>query len=86
MYDDVRKARRALRDGGVIELDGLMLRMVEGKENGESFVPGDLYVAGRNTGPHLLTVRSVNHDGGWVVPTCPAYAFDLSECVGVEEA
>lgn len=40
--------------------------------------PGDTYVAGRNTGPHLLTCQSIGD--GFIVPVEAAYCFDLHEC------
>lgn len=56
--------------------------------------PGDKYVAGRNTGPHLLTVKQVYDEaaakavGGiyfnWIVPEEEAtYSFDFNECIPV---
>lgn len=52
--------------------------------------PGDTYVAERNSGPKLLTVREVRktlgeHDeyAGAVFAVEPAYPFDLWECVKV---
>ncbi len=44
--------------------------------------PGDLYLAERNTGPKLLTCRSVN-TRGWIVPVENAYCFDTWECAKV---
>lgn len=40
--------------------------------------PGDLYIAGRNTGPHLLTCRELGN--GCIHPVERFYAFDLDEC------
>lgn len=50
----------------------------------QRFFPGDTYLAARNTGPHLLTVRYVERAGGWIVPVEMAYSFDLGECVKIE--
>lgn len=83
MYETVR----ALRDGQVVELDGIRLRM-----SGDGTVmQGDLYVAERNTGPKLLTAGKVvppdaEPFGGWIQPTTIAYSYDIGECVKVEEA
>jgi len=44
--------------------------------------PGDLYFAGRNTGPHLLTCKYVSSDN-FIVPVEAAYPFDIGECAKV---
>ena len=74
------KTLRALRSGEVVDLAGLRFKMIPGK-----LEPGDLYIAERNTGPQLLTVKKVADYDYIVFPTCNGYAFDLSECVKVEE-
>ena len=71
---------RALRNGEVIDLDGLRLRQRPGEIGA-----GDLYVAERNTGPDLLTCARVASEG-FVIATTVAYPYDLGECVLVEEA
>lgn len=71
-----------LRDGNIIDFEGVELKMVPGKERGSDLEPGDLYYACRNT-EQLLTVHLVDFDGGWVVPVEVAYSFDFGECVGV---
>jgi hypothetical protein len=83
-YETIKR----LRAGEVINLDGLLLERDEGE-----IQPGDLYVAERNTGPHLLTVRKVVEDGegpmgfgGYVLATTIDYPFDFHECVKVREA
>lgn len=47
---------------------------------------GDLYIAQRNTGPHLLTCADVKD--GYVIPrelqAEGAYCYDLNECVAVQ--
>lgn len=53
------------------------------KEIGRELQPGDIYVAERNTGPKLLTVKAIN-PGGWIVPQEWGYTFDTHECVKVE--
>lgn len=43
---------------------------------------GDTYIAGRNTGPQILTCRK-NCDGfdeGWIQPEENAYSYDTWEC------
>lgn len=50
------------------------------KADGE-LQPGDLYVAERNTGPHLLTCRAVDAKFGCVYATTPAYPYSIGECV-----
>ncbi len=73
----------SLRDGQVIEVEGLQLKMVEGKVTGRDLDAGDTYYACRNT-EQVLTVKSVDLENGWVVAEELAYSFNLNECVGVE--
>lgn len=85
---------QALRAGKVVDLEGLRLRMSVGPDGKMRGIrTGDLYIAERNTGPHLLTAAQVvepgegpNGHGNWVVATTPAYPFDIWECVPVVEA
>lgn len=72
---------KVLRAGGVVDLGGILFEMDEGE-----IQPGDLYVAERNTGPHLLTARVVSKEHGCIHPTCNTYSFDIGECVKVREA
>jgi hypothetical protein len=84
----------SLRHGECVEFEGVYLRMIEGKENGGLLEEGDTYIAERNSGPKLLTVKKiVDRDyaekhglafSGWVEPVETAYSFDFYECVGVE--
>lgn len=46
-------------------------------------LPGQIYMARRNTGWKMLTCLRVNKDGGWVVPEEFAYCFDIGECFRV---
>ena len=61
------------------------------KELGVEFVdepiqPGDLYLAGRNTGIKLLTCKIVEpYPRDWIVPTTMDYSFDTRECKKVRE-
>lgn len=73
----------ALRQGEIVDFEGITLRMIEGKNSGEDLVPGDTYYACRNT-EQLLTVREVAMPERWVMPKEVAYAFNTWECVGVE--
>jgi hypothetical protein len=75
-----------LRQGHVMDLDGIQLIQDEGE-----IQPGDLYVGARNTGPHLLVAKEVIYVDesrliDYIVPTCGAYAYNGSECVKVREA
>jgi len=70
---------RALRNGEIIDLDGLALQFRPG-----DLESGDLYVAERNTGPELLTCSRVAPEG-YVLATTNAYPYDTGECVRVEE-
>jgi hypothetical protein len=75
------KTIRALNSGETIDFEGLKLRKAEGE-----LLPGDLYIAERNTGPKLLTCQEVKVNENYVVPKdFPAYCFDIHECVKVEE-
>lgn len=81
------KIQTRLREERVIEFEGMWLRY-EGEW--ESLAPGDTYVAERNGGPKLLTVRSVaetlgeeHQFSGAVFPVEMAYPYDLHECVKV---
>lgn len=46
-------------------------------------IPGQLYIAKRNTGWHLLTCALVQD--GYVVPVEDAYYYDVHECYCVKE-
>ncbi len=52
-----------------IEFEGVSVRLQRAQE----LSPGDTYMAGRNTGPHLLTVREVDYRLGCVFSTENAY-------------
>lgn len=43
---------------------------------------GEIYIAGRTTGPHLLTCAKVD-ERGWIMAKEDAYSFDWNECVKV---
>ena len=48
----------------------------------EAIKPGDLYLAKKNTGPHLLTCRENN--GSFIVPEEKnVYWFDVCYCVKI---
>lgn len=84
------KAIRMLRSGQVLDLQGLRFRMdVDEKGEEKEILPGDLYIAERNTGPQLLTadkiVKEESFCGGYVIPTTLNYPYDLHECVKVIE-
>lgn len=70
-----------LKAGKIVEIEGIRFKQVEGE-----LKPGDMYIAERNTGPKLLTVREVNKEGNWVEATTDDYSFDTWECVKVCEA
>lgn len=57
----------------------LGLRLVD-----DPIQPGDLYLAGRNTGVHLLTCKSVEMTAygtaDWINSVEIAYAYDAGEC------
>jgi hypothetical protein len=73
---------RSLVRSGVpeIEFEGVPVRLCRG----ETLRPGDTYMAGRNTGPHLLTVREVYEDRGFATNVENKYPFDLINCIKVE--
>lgn len=76
----------ALRAGEVVDLGGILVEMDEG-----DIKNGDLYVAERNSGPHLLTARKVVWCTcgcgaiDFICPTTVDYPFDGHECVKVRE-
>lgn len=66
--------------GSSFEFEGTTLLLSD-----EPIRVGDTYIAGRNTGPHLLTCRSVHET--FICSVENAYAFDTCECrkiVGIE--
>ena len=71
---------RVLRRGAAVDMGGLFFEMDEGE-----IKAGDLYIAERNTGPHLLMAREVREDPGWVHSTFTASSVDIGECVKVRE-
>jgi hypothetical protein len=77
-----------IRDGETVAFEGAKVRLLPGKETGDLLEPGDFYLAERNSGPQLLTVKRVRETdaewAGWVIPVELAYFFDFVECVGVE--
>lgn len=75
-----RKIIEKLKRGEVVDLNGLKVVQDEGPLR-----PGDIYVAERNTGPKLLTVKNVDCNG-IVIPTTPDYCYNIWECVKVKEA
>jgi hypothetical protein len=73
---------KRLRAGEVIDLGGIKFRMAVG-----DLKSGDLYVAERNSGPRLLTLKKIEGDfiGALAIPTTPEYPYCVWECVKVEE-
>jgi len=79
----------ALRRGEIVNFEGVGLVI----DAGELRV-GDTYIAERNNGPKLLTVKKLAmtqtpSEGpaiDYVVPKEVAYCFDVSECVKVKLA
>jgi hypothetical protein len=84
MTTPIRESIKALRNGDTVDINGFLVRAT----NDQDLREGAHYVAGRNTGPHLLTVRDVvvedNFIGGYVLAMENAYPFDVPECVVVE--
>lgn len=74
---------RALRAGETVEFEGVPFRAAAD----QTLSPGDTYIAERNTGPQLLTVRrhveEPNLVNGFVTSVEVAYPYDRSECVKV---
>lgn len=96
MHTMMTPKMQALKSGEVIDLEGIRLVRDDG-----SIGPGDLYVAGRNGDPQLLTCREIlymQNDGslgpipdtgtvfGYVYPVDIAYPFNEYECLKVREA
>jgi len=63
-----------------IEFEGMLLIL-----SNDEIKMGDTYVTERNTGPKLLTCRSVNKEYGFIVPAEDAYPYDIGECRKVIE-
>ncbi len=70
----------ALREGKVVDLDGVLLVMDDGE-----LAPGDTYIGARNT-VDVYTCRSINREQGWVNSEGRGYSFDTWECVKVRFA
>lgn len=81
MLSGERPTLQALRAGEVVDLEGIRVRMDRGELG-----PGDLYVAERNTGPKLLTVRKIDPRGWIEARDSDAYSYNWGECVKVCEA
>lgn len=67
------------------EFEGMPFRVHlrgEGVSDEEHFQPGDTYLAERNLGVRLLTVKKVHN--GYIIPVEPAYPYDVWECVKIE--
>lgn len=84
------KAQKILRQGGVVEIEGLCFVM-----DGDGEVrAGDTYIAERNVGPQLLTCKEVTPyesdllgmrwSAPWITPVETAYCYDIGECVRVK--
>ena len=69
----------AKKEDGFIILDEKIYKFKDG-----DIQPGDLYVAGRNSGPKLLTAKNIFR--GCVYSREGSYPFNYSECHRVEEA
>lgn len=61
--------------GYIVEVEGVKFEV-----KNELPKEGEMYVAKRNTSPHLLTAKKVDMENRWVVPVENAYIFDLNEC------
>lgn len=77
-----------LRAGGTVEVDGVVYRMTK---DGDELVPGDLYLGQRRQAAVVRTVGFTDGIGGFHGAVYAAawepftYAFNKSECVGVEK-
>jgi hypothetical protein len=74
----------ALRAGNIIRCEGLLIRMLPGKETGATFTRRMLYYASDGKREVLLTVKRIYEDKGWVHPLEEDYLFSFDQCVGVE--
>lgn len=57
-WGEARKCFDILKSGEIVSIDGITVRKIDGY-----IQEGDLYVAGRNTGPYLLVAESVDEWG-----------------------
>lgn len=62
-----------------LDVDGVLMLVSHAPIN-----PGDLYVAKRNTGWHILTCRETDMNLRCVFPVEPEYPYDLPECLRIE--
>lgn len=74
------KIQATLRADGEVEFEGVMLKMVG---DSDALQPGDTYVAERNQGPRMATVREIRMNAVFPVEH-GIYPYDLWECVKVE--
>lgn len=84
MHPGYEKLREVIKSG---EFEGVKFKILtqiadDGKEYLKELEPGDTYLAARNTGPHLLTVREIAMNAAFPVET--AYPYNLHECVPIE--
>ena len=81
-YDNDHPVSKMLREhfaeSDVFEFEGVLFR-----RDHSPLQPGDTYIAGRNTGPHLLTVKRVMEDRRFVMSEENAYPYDSWECYKV---
>lgn len=70
----------ALQRGETVEFQGMTLI-----PTGEELAVGVDYYAARNTG-QFFTVKSIDHENGWVYPVGFGYPFNTYECVPVRLA
>lgn len=59
--------------GNTFDFEGVKLKLSD-----DLIQPGDTFIAGRNTGPHLLTCLAVGNT--CIHPVETAYSFDIAEC------
>lgn len=84
-YIPTRNVINHLRNHGKALIDGVLYEGVSDKTNGKCLVPGDIYIAERNSGPKVLTFKRWD-PRGWVEPVEEGeYFFDTWECVGVRK-
>ena len=60
--------------------EGATLKLSDLTAQDEPLVPGDIYLAERNTGPHLLTCSRMSADMFYVIPREMAYCYNSWEC------
>ena len=78
-HPPARQLNYTLTSNGCINFEGMCLTWLPHS----TLTPGDTYLAARESGPHLLTVRAIDHRGHRILPQESAPDYDIGECYKV---